>query len=417
MFDNGAGKSYVILVRHASRVVRWDKPEAEHTIKNKQHYPRGVSDFDTEGEPLTYALAGRLCDALEDLDTHLKVKKIICGKHLAAKQTAKIYKDVVTDRRLFCGNEPETNPDQGTHWLTPNEASQETINSEVDKVVNEICVAQAGDANPQTTFACILVGHQPYLTDIARHLLNRKLPGDSLPLAGSEAACLRIDDERRLCWLITEKPKDLLADLKDKIKSKYDVAKFFLGAFVVNTGLILNAGVWGPEGLLHESPLIDKILAGIAILAILVSLGLTAATLFSYDRLMMPESFWSGSSKLEDEHWGRRPLSFGLEKTTSPPKWSVSRPPSQAHVVLFYEMVHVWKVFFVPAVLSAFFAVGLLVVALIHRVASAPLRSDQPEYLVFSVILLLAFFAVAALAFLAPSGLYDKKKPRLGVDD
>ena len=45
-------------------------------------------------------------------------------------------------------------------------------------------------------------------------------------------------------------------DLKDKIKSKYDVAKFFLGAFVVNTGLILNAGVWRTIG--PSSTSIDK---------------------------------------------------------------------------------------------------------------------------------------------------------------
>ena len=416
MSENGADEYFVILVRHASRVVRWDKPDAKHTIHNERPYPRGISDFETKGEPLTYALAGRLCDALEDLAAEVKVKKIMCGKHLAAKQTAKIYREVIKKRGLFCGNEPETNLDQGESWLNPNVRSQETTDN-VDNVVNEMCNAHAGDANPNTKPVCILVGHQPYLTEIARHLLEGNLPGDSLPLDGSEAACLRIDGERRLCWLITEKPKDLLTDLKDKIKSKYDVAKFFLGAFVVNTGLILNAGVWGPDGLLHKSPLIDKILAGIAIFATLVSLGLTAATLFSYDRLMMPERFWSGSSKPDDKHWWERLLTSLLGKTTSPAKWSVSRPPSQAQVVLFYEMVHVWKTFFIPAVLSAFVAVGLLIVALMHRDASAPLRSDRPEYLIFSVVLLLVFLAIGALAFLAPSGLYDKKKPRLGVDD
>jgi phosphohistidine phosphatase SixA len=412
MSKNGADERFVILVRHASRVVRWDKPDAEHTIHNEQRHPRGISDFETKGEPLTYALAGRLCDALEDLDAKVKVKKIICGEHLATKQTAKIYRDVIKKRGLFCGNEPDTTLDQGESWLNPNVSSQGTM-VKVNEVVNEMTNAHAGDANPNTKPVCILVGHQPYLTEIARHLLKGKLPGDSLPLDGSEAACLRIDGEHRLCWLITEKPKDLLTDLKDKIKSKYDVAKFFLGAFVVNTGLILNAGVWGPDGLLHKSPLIDKILAGIAIFAILVSLGLTAATLFSYDRLMMPERFWSGSSEPGDKRWWERLL----DETTSPAKWSVSRPPSQAQVVLFYEMVHVWKVFFIPAVLSAFAAVGLLIVALMHRDASAPLRSDRPEYLIFSVVLLLVFVAIAALAFLAPSGLYDMKKPRLGVDD
>ncbi len=30
----------------------------------------------------------------------------------------------------------------------------------------------------------------------------------------------------------------------DKVKSKYDVAKFFLGALVVKAGLVLNANLW-----------------------------------------------------------------------------------------------------------------------------------------------------------------------------
>ncbi len=36
--------------------------------------------------------------------------------------------------------------------------------------------------------------------------------------------------------------------------------------------------------------------------------------------------------------WGRRNRRIARPKK----KWSVLRPPSQAHVVLFYEMIHVW---------------------------------------------------------------------------
>jgi phosphohistidine phosphatase SixA len=393
MPENEAAECFIILVRHASREVRWDKSEAIHKIRNEQHYPRGMSDFKTKGEPLTYSLAGRLCDALEDLDT--KVKKIICSEHLAAMQTAKIYKEVIKKRGLFCGDEPETNLNQGEPWLTPNKTSRKTINTQVDAVVTEARATQAGDANPQTKSVYILVGHQPYLTEIARHLLKGKLPSNSLPLEGSEAACLHIDGKRRrLCWLITEKPTSLLNELKDKIKSKFDVAKFFLGAFVVNTGLLLNAGIWSTGEPQNTFAPTDKVLVVVAIIAAMASLALSAATLFSYDKLMMPEAFWSDNSKR-----GGRPTN--IDKMAS--NWSVSRPPSQVQVVLFYEMVHVWKVFFIPAIFSAFLAIGLLVVAFAHRAMLVPATWR------FGVDVFVTFFLVVAF--------YYWKRSKLGFED
>jgi phosphohistidine phosphatase SixA len=393
---------FVILVRHASRERRWDKPEAEHKIRNEQPYARAISDFKTEGEPLAYALAGRLCDELKDQRQSFEVRSIIHGEHLAARQTAETFEEVLRKRELLHG-ERRCQP-----WLTPEKHTQCEIMIGVRRIIGQARVIRNRSPNPQPKPVCIFIGHQPYLTRIARDLLHGALPGDSLPLGPSEAACLRLDDKRYLWWLLTEKSPDLLTELKDKIKSKYDVAKFFLGAFVVNTGLILNAGLWGPDWLLRNTLLVDKLLAGLAAIAALVSLALTAATLFSYDRLMMPESFWSDSSeRIEDSQ----------RQASRPPGWNVSRPPSQAVVVLFYEMVHVWKVFFVPAIISAFLAVGLLVVALAHRGVSTPLRDGRPEPLASPWDLLIAFLIMAMLAFLIPALWYDIKKPRLGVDD
>jgi len=174
---------------------------------------------------------------------------------------------------------------------------------------------------------------------------------------------LQLDPDPRLRWLITEKPTPPLYELKDKIKSKYDVAKFFLGAFVVNTGLLLNAGIWstrGPQGGFTHA---DKVLVILAVIAAMASLALTAATLFSYDKLMMPEEFRSDNSRRSDTCTNGAKMASG---------WTVSRPPSQAHVVLFYEMVHVWKVFFIPAIFSAFLAIGLLIMAFAHRAMLVP---------------------------------------------
>jgi hypothetical protein len=263
-------------------------------------YARGKSDFDTKGLPLTYEFAGRLCDELES--RRIAVRKIFFGEHAVARSTAHVYARVLETRdgsknssrllplKLRCCPSVELTPHQGPSRL-------ETFAARL----------RTRDADSSGKVAYIVVGHQPHLTDLARTLLKvgflpgrNSLPGNSLPFGGSEAACIQLGyrsrlrwHRPRLLWLLTEEPAPLLDDLKDKIKSKYDVAKFFLGAFVVNTGLLLNASVWGHPQQGQEESAIASLLMYTAISSALVSLIFTAATLFSYDALMMPKDLWS----------------------------------------------------------------------------------------------------------------------------
>ena len=86
-------------------------------------------------------------------------------------------------------------------------------------------------------------------------------------------------------------------------------------------------------------------------------------------------------------------------------------------IILYYEMMHIWSAFFMPAVISALVAIGCLVFALASRdadwlppepVLSFPLWgiSAALEIIVFSLLLLLSL-----LLF------YQWKKPRLGTED
>jgi len=95
--------------------------------------------------------------------------------------------------------------------------------------------------------------------------------------------------------------------------------------------------------------------------------------------------------------------------------WSVSRPPSQAHVILFYEMVHVWTRLFIPAILSAFLAVALTVAARAHNSLTVPafyytwwLMKDHP---------LITFLVFAFFAFFVGFIAFQRFKPSLGFDD
>lgn len=402
MIEHERAQHYAILVRHARREARWDRPEEQHPMAGWEDQPPDPkSDFDEKDEnnelksyTLTYAMAGRLCEQL--LTDNIAVKKIIHSEHLVARQTAEVYKRVIERReinRSVIGAEGASGVEIH-EWdaLNPGCYSDKAA----EEIKNHLESQPLGRHHGRpASLAYILVSHQPELTTIACRWLGKALPFRVLPIEGSEAACLALGEEPRLLWLITNKSQVLMADLKDKIKSKYDVAKFFLGAFVVNTGLILNAGVWDNIG--ANLAWIDQALIILAIIAALASLTFTAATLFSYDGLLMPATFWSEEAQ---------PTSESPRGIRKPPRWSVSRPPSQAHVVLFYEMVHVWTAFFMPAIVAAFTAVGLLVIALARP--GAGVLVEDPLALAFSLVV---------YAFLLPWVFYQSRKPRLGSED
>lgn len=372
---------YVLLVRHASRDRKWYLSEDKHEIANKSVSFKKDLDPKKEGYPVTQNLAAHLVHVCKDDFPEIKHAVVIRhSKHKIAEQTAEIFTKVFDKHRLKYDWHPSENS-----WdcLTPEKADPK-------KVVEWI-------KSNCSSNVFMLVGHQPTLTDIAMMLLNGQLPTNSLPLGSSEIACIRTGKEPRLLWLVTEKPDTLLAELKDKIKSKYDVAKFFLGAFIVSTGIILNANLW------ETNQPINTILAYLAVLVAAASLILTAATLFSYDELLMPVTFWSTRSREKkniDDKWSG---------------WNVKRPPSQAHVVLYYEMVHVWQVFFIPALATAFISIGLAIGAIAYNgptILPEEWVSTEKDWfwiVGFGIASLIMFFGLKIF--------YEQNRPNLGIDD
>jgi hypothetical protein len=156
-------------------------------------------------------------------------------------------------------------------------------------------------------------------------------------------------------------------------------------------------------------PLMVSLLAAFGIVMALASLIFAAATLFSYDSLMMPESLWSESTD--------KPPRSDRSLPRRPPKWSVLRPPSQAQAILFYEMMHVWKWFFMPALGLAFSAIVFLLCALALRDVSVPplinrlLESPDLLRALPFVLVLLTVLAVGI-----PWWLYLRWQPWLGSE-
>ena len=381
-------EKYVFLVRHASRNFDSDPDEKNQSmIAWNPTIASAPRCFCEKGLPLTRAMANRLVDELHGIE----VREILHSPHVVSQQTAEVFRHEIEKRTK---ESPSISPQD---MLDPGNPSVSNVVSHLKEVQYE-----STSGHP----AVMVVGHQPDLTRIARGLAKKFLwrsgpPFDSLPLGASEVACLELPTSgpARLRWLLTEKPRVLMADLREKIRSKYDVAKFFLGAFVVNTGFILSSELWDLESV------VARYVAYFGFVTTLIALGFTVATLLSYDSLLMPPAFWS-------EPAGDKPIS---PLHARPKPWSILRPPSQAHVVLYYEMVHVWSAFFVPALqfalCSVTFFLGALTLDSVERpcLASAGWRCE--------VCMLAMVSIVAVLAWSIPLIIYRRGRPRLGTED
>jgi phosphohistidine phosphatase SixA len=301
------------------------------------------ADFETSEWTRAHAFAGRLADQLE-LDG-VTVAAIVHSEHRVARQTGQVYARVLGARGLLrAGVRPVKHA-----ALTPGVTNDQWLRRFGRSIVDVVRITGVPPG-----CASVVIGHQPQLTDLATEIAGR-LPAGVLPIDNSEVACIRIGAEARLVWLLTSKSKDLLVDLRGKVQSKYDVAKFLLGALVVTTGITLGKDLW------HVTQLRDRVLVGIALVLALLGVGFTVATLFAYDRLLMPREFWGGDSGDGD-----------------PPPWSVKRPPSETAVVLFHEMVHTWTWLFMPAIWTALGASTLFMIAIADHALTARPPGARP---------------------------------------
>ncbi len=116
---------------------------------------------------------------------------------------------------------------------------------------------------------------------------------------------------------INQESDSLVKQLQDKIKSKMDVAKFFAGFISLVLGIV-------PGGIVNL--IADSSIAFTGFLFLLFSLSMSIATLFAYDRLLMPPKLWY--KPLSDDYY----------------KKDVE--------ILKEDMIHAWNRFFIPSVVA-----------------------------------------------------------------
>jgi hypothetical protein len=256
------------------------------------------------------------------------------------------------------------------------------------KIVTLIDGAQAGSGDWGR--AVLIVGHMPQLGWLAARVLrnhpwwSRIVVGgqSSLALKNGEVAAIALTGARNgraqghLEWTISPDETAAIEALRDKIKSKMDIAKL-LGGFMT---LVLGGVILAPDRLEELSQGGDRWAVVTAAVAFLIAIGLYLRTMYAYDTLLMPTRYWGEAFP------GRRQ-----------PTWLVRRPPSSAAWILYQNMLHVWTFLFTPATVAV--AIGLL------ALAYAALEPGWLEGLIASLVLL-AFMVYALL-----------RRPVLGSQD
>jgi hypothetical protein len=114
-------------------------------------------------------------------------------------------------------------------------------------------------------------------------------------------------------------------DLREKVRSKIDVAKVLGGAITLTLGWVLTSSEFDKT----------KAVTQLAIVALIVSLALYLSTVDSYDSLLMPSRFWSFD------------------------------PRADAPSLIHREMVRVWMGLFLPATGTLLLGLLLLVVSVV----------------------------------------------------
>ncbi len=135
----------------------------------------------------------------------------------------------------------------------------------------------------------------------------------------------------RLDFALERTDRDATEALRTKIRSKMDVAKVFGAVGTGTLAFLLQDSAKSPEA--ERSAWVI-----VAMLAVGAGTVLYLATLFAYDRLLMPTAFWVS------RHPPRR-------------SWVARRPPSSDRLILYQNMMHTWRWLFIPACLAI--AVGL----------------------------------------------------------
>ncbi|MCK4340362.1 MAG: hypothetical protein KAY37_01395 [Phycisphaerae bacterium] len=336
---------YLLLVRHGSRDNAHDVhrhfTHLENLDEPKKLHGYSVADRTKPGWPRSQSLAGWVSEFLHLWN--VKVTRVVTSPALDAQETAHAYLSSFQPQNL-CPDDVSVETNAGLHT---NFAVHPTDRLLARQPLECVRICPSAEQGKGAGKALLLCGHQPHLTWIANGWLRRK---DPVPLNLSEALLIRLAPSPQALWVVGAEDPEAQTRLRDKIKSKLDIAKWF-SAFI---SLVLGLVVGVPRTLGVNDIVKHPTACSIGFMLILGSLFLTLMTLFAYDTLQMPKLFWiEGPRRI----W--RELPQFLSRRI--PGWRLERPPTPVHWVLYSNMVRVWFLLFRPAV--GLYVIGVSFVA------------------------------------------------------
>ena len=277
-------------------------------------------------------------------------------------------------------------------------------------VVNaQECIAENLEADEDSRNAVLVVGHQPQLSWLSSQLTTgyrwrqwRRLQWWSngpIPISHGEIVCLRIENKRKfknkwsahLLWSIHPNDSERLADVREKVQSKLKTAELLaavLGlAIAAVLALLLDRTRWRNLAFLDETTRRPRVYpfgwdwasfeprTGVqfAVAMLLSALALYLMTVYAYDSLRMPPSFWS--ENLPDRRSNR------LRR-----RWLPRRPPSSSAWIIYRNMMRIWGTLFVPATLLVLAAFTLLAISLLEW--NATVWAWLPGIAILAIVLL-----------------------------
>lgn len=245
----------------------------------------------------------------------------------------------------------------------------------------------------------LVVANSPQIDWVAERLLEKPVAIGRGEVIGVGHPRRRrqwpISKRRDLLWTIGPSEESEIRDLRDKIRSKMDTAKF-LGAFITAlVTFVLGKRFDTVKGIGFQAglPWVQTVLWLITIVGLGLAALLCFAAVVCYDGLLMPVRFWESSAR----------SSLFRPRRPSVVPWLVWRPPSSAARVLQQNMVRVWN----RLVVLAMGILGIALTAFAVLIVVKPTRYDDLIVPVAVVV------AISVVAF----GYLIFARPRLGAQD
>jgi hypothetical protein len=398
-----AYSGYILLMRHGKKRSEGD-PQPLDYVRLSKDGVKGVSE-----------VADRLAESMLEVPPELRFRI----RHIVyAPQVDEIRETLIVLKQTLNKQDPhllDDAVDVECHELAPEfispfgSAEFRNVLARVADYLQE--KAENASSHDLSASAVLLLANQPLVGWI-----GHELTGTALPLSRGELACLvptgprwkRLPPFKRkpysLLWTISRFDKDDHDAILQKIRSKMDAAKV-LGAFITGLVAFLFAQLLGlPSSGTNDT---TRWLMILAILSTSAAAWLYFATLYAYDALQMPQTFW------EDEPPPSDP--------TNRPGWLVWRPPSSATWVLYQNMLRTWNCLFRPATVLIGVALLFLAMAAAERQRLIHLEQDVLRHLPLvdtipvSQEVVLAVLIMAEITSLIVATKYFR--PRLGVQD